>query len=364
MALAPSGPEWAAPTTSGGAFWLKASNADCRDGVAASLLWISAAARLSAMAPMTAGPRGKPKSRSWLVVPDAMPARWLGTVLTATAVTPDRAKAKPTPMSTSGGTTGQRDRWLADWVAIHTSPMAISRKPPPRAHRGLYSWITLAVTGISTSAKPCSRTNANAVSIGENSWIAESRMLVEYAVPRKANMPTTVMIEFTAKARLWNRSSRSSGAGDRFSAAMNRAKKTTATMTPPTTRRSDQPQVAPWMTANSRANSAMAMVIWPGQSRERPSGAEEFWAANATTVLAAARTATATNAHRQLAVGSSPQAILVTRPPRSGETKPPEESAAAQMAMPRARSFTVCVPAATTASVVGNSTAAPIPVRA
>src|SRR3954466_16056331 len=117
MALAPSGPEWTAPTTSRGAFWLKESNADCREGVAASLLWISAAARLSAMAPMTAGPSVKPKSRSWLVGPDALPAGWLGAVLTATAVTPDRANAKPTPISTSGATTGAMDRSLAGWVA-------------------------------------------------------------------------------------------------------------------------------------------------------------------------------------------------------------------------------------------------------
>ena len=44
--------------------------------------------------------------------------------------------------------------------------------------------------------------------------------------------------------------------------------------------------------------------------------------------------------------------------------KPPADRAAAQIAIPRARVRTVCVPAATMASVVGNSTAAPIPARA
>ena len=49
---------------------------------------------------------------------------------------------------------------------------------------------------------PLSRTNAIEVFSGVKPWIAESRMLVAYAVPRKANMPTTVTIEAIAKARL------------------------------------------------------------------------------------------------------------------------------------------------------------------
>ena len=55
------------------------------------------------------------------------------------------------------------------------------------------------------------------------------------------------------------------------------------------------------MTANSSANSETAMVIWPGQSRERPSGAEEFCAVNPISMLRNARMATATKAQRQFA---------------------------------------------------------------
>src|SRR4051794_32139490 len=224
--------------------------------------------------------------------------------------------------------------------------------------------MTFAVTGMSTSAKPCSSTKATAVFSGLKPWNADSRMLVEYAVPRKANIPTRVTTEFTEKARLRNRLSRSSGASDRRSAAMKATKKTTATTQPATTHGSDQPLVAPWITENSSANNETAIVIWPGQSSDRPSGDEEFRAAKATAVLSSASSPTATKAHRQDAVGSLPHGILVTRPPSNGDTKPPEDSAAAQMAMPRARLRTVCVPAATIASVVGKSTAAPMPVSA
>src|SRR3954451_1324988 len=178
--------------------------------------------------------------------------------------------------------------------------------------------MTFAVTGMSTSAKPCSSTKATAVFSGLKPWIADSRMLVEYAVPRKANIPTRVTIEFTEKARLRNRLSRSSGASARRSAAMKATKKTTATIQPATTHGSDQPLVAPWITENSSAKSETAMVIWPGQSSDRPSGDEEFCAAKATAVLISARRPTATNAQRQVAVSSLPQEILVTRPPSSG----------------------------------------------
>src|SRR3954468_24264409 len=166
--------------------------------------------------------------------------------------------------------------------------------------------MTFAVTGMSTSAKPCSRTNAVAVFSGENPWIADSRMLVAYVVPRKANIPTRVTIEFTEKARLRNRLSRSSGSSERRSAAMKATKKTTATIQPATTHGSDQPLVAPWITENSSANRETAIVIWPGQSSDRPSGDEEFWAAKATAVLISARIPTATKAQRQDAVGSLP----------------------------------------------------------
>jgi len=41
-------------------------------------------------------------------------------------------------------------------------------------------------------------------------------------------------------------------------------------MKPTITQVFDQPQVAPWMMAKSRANSEMAMVICPGQSSSPP----------------------------------------------------------------------------------------------
>ena len=49
-------------------------------------------------------------------------------------------------------------------------------------------------------------------------------------------------------------------------------------MNPAITRRCPSRWSAPWMTAYSSANIATAMVIWPGQSSDRPSGAEEFCA--------------------------------------------------------------------------------------
>ena len=114
-------------------------------------------------------------------------------------------------------------------------------------------------------------------------------------------MPRTVTAEFTAKGRLRNRSRRSSGASERRSTAMNSIRKIAATMNPEITSRSDHPLVAALITANSRANRAMAIVIWPGQSSERPSGAEEFCAVQATPALIRARMPTATKAHRQAA---------------------------------------------------------------
>src|SRR6185312_13053070 len=123
---------------------------------------------------------------------------------------------------------------------------------------------------------------------------------------RKANMPTRVTIELIENARLRNRSSRSSGAGERRSAMMNSGKTTTATTQPAITHGFDQPLLAPWMTAKSSANSDTAIVTWPGMSSDRPSGDEEFCAAKATRVVTSARAATTRNAQRQDAVGSLP----------------------------------------------------------
>src|ERR1700733_13214108 len=146
-------------------------------------------------------------------------------------------------------------------------------------------------------------------------------------MPRNANMPTTVITEFTEKARLRNRSRRRIGAGERLSTAMNAARKTAAMTKQEITSPLVHPAVDALITAYSRANTAMAIVICPGQSSERPSGAEEFCAVNAAAVLISARTPTVTNAQRHDAYGSEPQLILVTRPPRTGEMKPPDDSA-------------------------------------
>ena len=158
------------------------------------------------------------------------------------------------------------------------------------------------MTGIWTRARPLRKTNARDAFSGVNPSIAVSRMLVAYAVPMKANMPTTVTMAFTANARCEKKSSRSSGAADLRSARMNSARKTAATVKPATTCRLPQPLVGAWITANSSANSAIATVTCPGQSSDRPAGAAEFWAmVSDTAALARARTITAINAQRQLA---------------------------------------------------------------
>src|SRR3954447_11755327 len=288
------------------------------------------AARLSEMAPMIAGPMVKPKSRRRLVVALAMPARWMRTVLTATAVTEETANAKPMPTRTSGGTIGTIDRWSIGTCEDQKSPMAISAKPPPRSHFGLMRGIAQEMTGSRTSVKPWMSTKASAVLSGLKPWIADRRMLVAYAVPRKPNMPSTVTTEVMANARLLNSSRRSSGEWVRRSMAMNQTMNTTATTKPMMTCALPQPAVGPWMTANSSANSEMAIVNWPGQSSDRPSGDDELWAFRAEyAALISASTITARNAQRQLAFGSEPHDSFASAPPSTGETKPPVDRAAA-----------------------------------
>ena len=96
----------------------------------------------------------------------------------------------------------------------------------PSGHFGLSRSNARWVTGINSNAIPLSSTNAIDDFNGEKPWIAESLMLVAYAVPRKLNMATTVTIAATLKARFLNRLSRSSGVRVRFSATMNSARKT------------------------------------------------------------------------------------------------------------------------------------------
>src|ERR1700760_4781165 len=108
-------------------------------------------ARLSAIAPMIAGPRVNPRSRNMLVVALAMPARLIRTVLTATAVTDDTANANPIPITASGAITGPTDRCETGSVEIQKSPIAISANPPPRSHLGFTRGITYEISGRSTS---------------------------------------------------------------------------------------------------------------------------------------------------------------------------------------------------------------------
>jgi hypothetical protein len=119
----------------------------------------------------------KPKSRSRLVVALAMPARWIRTVLTATAVTDDTANAKPMPTRASGTISGAIERSETGRVAAQKSPAAISAKPPPSIQRGLTRGSRRELSGSITRVNPWSSTNASEVFSGLNPWIAESRML-------------------------------------------------------------------------------------------------------------------------------------------------------------------------------------------
>lgn len=76
-------------------------------------------------------------------------------------------------------------------------------------------------------------------------WITPIRMLVAWAVPRKLNMPTTVMIETTANDRLRNKSSRSRGERARRSAKTSSTMNTVAMMNAPTTEGEAQPSSKP-----------------------------------------------------------------------------------------------------------------------
>ena len=90
-------------------------------------------------------------------------------------------------------------------------------------------------------------------------------------------MPITVTIALPTKIRLLNRSSWISGSSARCSISTNTTMKTAERTKAPITSPLPQPSSAPWMTPYSRANRATAMVIWPGQSSDRPTGDEEFW---------------------------------------------------------------------------------------
>src|SRR5580658_6580587 len=139
IATAPSGPEFTAPATgfSAGvcaAAALRPARAWASDGVLATLAWILAAARLRVTAPITAGPRVKPKSRSMFAAPLAIPSRWFGTVSTSTA---DIESANPIPTRAYGAMTGPIPVWEeTGTTAVHRSPIAVSARPAPIVQRG------------------------------------------------------------------------------------------------------------------------------------------------------------------------------------------------------------------------------------
>src|ERR1700712_5056643 len=102
------------------------------------------------------------------------------------------------------------------------------------------------------------------------------------------------------------------------------------------------------------------MVIWPGQTSERPTGEEESCAQiKVITVLSSARTVIARKAYRQLANSPPECSTRASAPPINGDMKPPAVSAAAQIEIPCARSWIVWVPAAIIAIEVGKIAAAP-----
>src|SRR4051794_6920943 len=140
IALAPSGPELTAPLTSGGIWvdWLNWAIACCREGDAAILALIVFAALVRAMAPTMAGPRVRPKSRSMLVAPLAMPALSVGTLLTATTVIAVTAVLKPAPTTSSGTAMEAIEGCVAAGRAARaTSPIPMSAMPAASTHPGL-----------------------------------------------------------------------------------------------------------------------------------------------------------------------------------------------------------------------------------
>lgn len=97
------------------------------------------------------------------------------------------------------------------------------------------------------------------------------------------------------------------------------------------------------------------MVIWPGQSSERPSGAlDSVVSRQAATAVASARMPVAANAQWN-------EVCSTTAPDSSGAMRAPRDSAVVQEARPRARAAGVGVPAMITAREAGKRAAAPMP---
>ena len=215
----------------------------------------------SAIAPTSAGPRVKPKSRNRLVVALAMPVKCGGTVFTADAVIEQTANANPMPTSPNGTINAVSVPSAMGRVAASSSPAPMIANPPPSSQRGLTRCSSHEVSGISSKAGPCNNRNATDVRSGACSWIGPSRIEVAYAVPRNENMPTTATIDAIAKRRLRNSSRRSNGDRVRRSTAMNNASPRTAMTKASTTVSEPQPSVGPSITPTSSAKRPMARVI-------------------------------------------------------------------------------------------------------
>ena len=143
------------------------------------------AALVSAIAPTMAGPRVRPKSRSMLVAPLAMPAFGVGTLLTATTVMAVTAVLKPAPTTSRGTAMAAIERLVAGMAASTRSPMPIRAAPAASTQPGVEA---LQRPGADreehdTHDVEAGRTRLRSSAAG-NSWMAESRMLVAYAVPR------------------------------------------------------------------------------------------------------------------------------------------------------------------------------------
>src|SRR3954452_10621592 len=131
MGLARSGPELKAALTAGGIWWaeLNWSIACWSVDDEAILAPMVLAAWVRAIAPTIAGPSVRPKSRSMLVAPLAMPAFEVGTLLTATTVIAVTAVLNPAPTTSSGTAMAAIDRFVAGIAARATSPMPIRAMP-------------------------------------------------------------------------------------------------------------------------------------------------------------------------------------------------------------------------------------------
>jgi hypothetical protein len=103
----------------------------------------------------------KPKSRSVLVAPLAMPSRPSGTALTAAAVTEEMASAKPKPTNARPGTTGHSEKTVAVRDDSQKSPSAMRANPVASIQRGLTRGSRRIVSGTWATVSPLSSRKAS-----------------------------------------------------------------------------------------------------------------------------------------------------------------------------------------------------------